>query len=77
MFHLMPALKRITVAVLLNIIVGLFAFETIKLIERGCFSLIDAQELLSSPRNIMIILIVICSFMLSTLLFAYYDHENI
>ena len=73
MFDLIHELKRITITVLLSLIVGLFAFEFVRSMERGCYSLIDIQELLSSPKNILIILIIICSYVISSLLFAYYD----
>ena len=73
----MHELKRRIIAVLLSVIVGLLAFEAVKSIEKGYFSLIDIQELLSSPKNILIILIMICSYILSALFFAYYEHENV
>ena len=77
MFNFMHALKRITLTVLLSVIVGLVSFETVKSIEKGYFSLIDIQELLSSSKNILIILIMICSYICSALLFAYYEHEDV
>ena len=69
-------LKQIILRLFLIVIVGVSSFEFVKTIERGCFSLIDIKELLGSIQNIFIILIIMCSYIVSSLFFALHDKKN-